>query len=202
MVVRRGDGHGRVYNLTGTITSGTYVNPSWLGEPDTRLNLAADASGFVVSLPGGSSEQYDPNGRLLNEKSADGRTTTYAYDANGRLESVTGPFGHQLRFTYDANGRVSTLTNPNGQVVSYAYTDTRLTRVTQPDNSARIYHYENASFPNHLTGISLDNGAGQVRRLSTYAYDATGPHPARRYRSHPQRSSASPHATQTTVTDG
>ncbi len=208
MVVRRGDGHGRVYNLTGTITSGTYVNPSWLGEPDTRLNLAADALGFVVSLPGGSSEQYDPNGRLLNEKSADGRTTTYAYDASGRLETVTGPFGHQLRFTYDTNGRVATLTDPIGQVITYTYNGANLTRVTYPDNTARIYHYENTAFPNHLTGISLDSGAGNVRRLSTYAYDSNGKATLTQYadtgNGGPQEKFSFTYnsATQTTVTDG
>jgi len=38
------------------------------------------------------------------------------------------------------------------------------------DNPKRTYHYEDTRFPNHLTGVTDENGD----RYSTFAYDAEG----------------------------
>ena len=146
----------------------------WQAEADSRLRLTQDVDGYTLTLLSGVTERYDLNGRLVLDTDLNGRVTTYTHGTDGLLTTVTGPFGHRLTFTYATNYRIATVTDPAGQTYSYAYTGNRLTKVTYPDNTARIYHYEYAPFPNHLTGISLDNGQGSVRRLSTYAYDSTG----------------------------
>ena len=62
-----------------------------------------------------------------------------------------------------------------GQVTSYSYdTNNNLIRVSYPDATAKLYHYENTSFVNALTGMSYVDAAGGVSRYSTYAYDSNG----------------------------
>ena len=43
-----------------------------------------------------------------------------------------------------------------------------------PDGSAKLYHYEDVTFPHHLTGISYVNSTGTVSRYATFAYDVNG----------------------------
>ena len=166
LVVRNGTGRGEPFTKT--------AEGGWQAEADSRLRLTQDVDGYTLTLLSGVTERYDLNGRLVLDTDLNGRVTTYTHGTDGLLTTVTGPFGHRLTFTYATNYRIATVTDPAGQTYSYAYTGNRLTKVTYPDNTARIYHYEYAPFPNHLTGISLDNGQGSVRRLSTYAYDSTG----------------------------
>ena len=42
--------------------------------------------------------------------------------------------------------------------------------MTYPDATVRIYHYEDMAYPNHLTGITDENGD----RFATFTYDADG----------------------------
>jgi len=46
--------------------------------------------------------------------------------------------------------------------------------VDYPDNTAKIYHYENSDFSHHLTGISYVDTSGITSRYATYTYDANG----------------------------
>ncbi len=174
VVVRRGTGRGEMWSNT---------NTGWTGDADSTLQFAQDATGYTLTRANNDSERYDLNGKLVSETTAAGLTTQYAYDTNGRLETVTGPFGHTLTFAYQpTNGRLDTLTDSAGNVYRYGYTTQGssyvLSEVTYPDetpgnttdNPKWIYHYENASFPNHLTGITDENGD----RFATFAYDANG----------------------------
>ncbi|OGI40901.1 MAG: hypothetical protein A2140_08115 [Candidatus Muproteobacteria bacterium RBG_16_62_13] len=199
MQLRRPDGYGEPFTCP---TSGACS-----GDSDTQMLLSKDTTGYTLTVRDNATERYDLNGRLVSEKDASGRTTSYAYDANGRLYTVTGPFGHKLTFSYNP-GVWSTLTDPAGQVITYGYdVNKNLIRVTYPDTTAKLYHYENTSFPNHLTGISYVDASGTVTRLSTYAYDTTG---KAILTQHAQTDNGSPQekftlnynsATQTTVTD-
>jgi RHS repeat-associated protein len=117
-------------------------------------------------------ENYNPiNGRLLSITKA-GLTTTLQYDANLRLIKVVNPFGRTLSYTWDVNyGRISTITLPDGNTIGYGY-DARNNLVSTrfADNSVRQYVYENASFPNAMTGVIDEAG----RRRLTWSYDASG----------------------------
>jgi YD repeat-containing protein len=61
-------------------------------------------------------------------------------------------------YSYDANNNLVSVTYPDA------------TPADTTDNPKRTYHYENASFPNALTGITDENG----NRFATWSYDAQG----------------------------
>ncbi len=145
------------------LASGAYISLSGSG---TRV--AQVGTQWVATLSNGSEEIYSSTGRLEQLKDAAGRTTTLSY-TNNRVSLITGPFGHTLQLAY-TNGLLASVVDPAGQSIAYEYTNGNLTKVTYQDTSFRVYHYENTTFPHHLTGITDENG----NRYSTYAYDATG----------------------------
>ncbi|MCR4348193.1 MAG: DUF6531 domain-containing protein, partial [Sulfuricaulis sp.] len=198
--IRQESGRGEPFRCTNYICS---------GDADTALTLTQDTTGYTLTLRGGggATERYDTTSKLLSETSPTGQATAYGYDTNGRLTTVSSAFGHILTFGYNTSGHVATVTDPTGQVISYSYDTNNLTRVDCPDATAKLYHYENTSFPNHLTGISHVDAGGVTTRYSTYAYDTNG---KATLTQHAQTDNGSPQerftlnydsATQTTVTD-
>ena len=170
LVVRVADGSGEPWVLTST---------GWQGDADSDIELNDTGSGYTVTRADGHTESYDYLGRLIDETTASGRITTYQYGVNGRLAAVTNHFGQTLTITEDANGHIDTITDSSNQVYRYAYdVNDNLVSVTYPDetpgndtdNPTRTYHYEDANFPHHLTGITDENGD----RYATFAYDSTG----------------------------
>ncbi len=171
----------------------------WRGDADSKISLTQNSSGYALASPDGAVERYDSAGRLSSATDRNGKTTTYTYDSNGKLRTVVGPFGHTLTFGHDTNGRLVSVTDPAGGVIRYSYdTHGNLTQVTYADGSSRSYHYENTSFPHHLTGITDETGA----RFATYAYDGTGKAIATEHAGGQERFTLRyDSATQTTVTD-
>lgn len=89
----------------------------------------------------------------------------------GVLVCVSDTQGRQINFSYDASGRISKFADPAGLVTQYGLdASNNLSSVTYPDGSVRRYLYENAGFPNHLTGITDENG----NRYATYGYNGSG----------------------------
>jgi RHS repeat-associated protein len=150
-------------------------NGQWVTDSDIRLKLVETSTEFVLTLLDGTTEHYHRGtGSLLYEIHQNGQRVSHQ-QVGGRTESVTGPFGHVLAIGYDTSGRVSTITDPANQAVRYGYdANNNLTRVDYPDSTAKLYHYENPSFPNHLTGVSYIEADGTTYRYATYAYDANG----------------------------
>ena len=157
----------------------TKTGGTWSGDADSDFILTENASGFTVTRQNGDVEQYDTSGNLVSETDTKGKTTVYAYDGNNQLITVTNHFGQSLSFTYDANGHLETATDASGAVYTYEYdANDNLVAVIYPDttpidnsdNLRRTYHYEKVDYPNHLTGITDENGD----RYATYAYDAEG----------------------------
>src|SRR5690606_11178396 len=65
---------------------------------------------------------------------------------------------------------VSSVTAPNGKIYSYAYSGGYLSSVTYPDGLGVVtYHYEDASQPGGLTGVSVSGV-----RHSRYSYYPDG----------------------------
>jgi YD repeat-containing protein len=126
--------------------------------------------------------QFDAAGKLLTVTQRNGWVKTYTYGitgtSTGMLTAVTNRFGRSLSFQYNAAGQLSSVTAPDGRIVSYAYDGTaataRLTTVNYPGlaggTAGKSYLYENAVYPQLLTGIIDENGS----RLATYAYDSQG----------------------------
>ncbi|MBI3898508.1 MAG: RHS repeat protein [Gammaproteobacteria bacterium] len=154
------------------------------GDPDTDLVLVRDATGYTLTYPDGSVDRYRGTSDLviapiISTTDRVGRVTTYTYDSADKLLTITGPFGHTLQFTYEATGKLATVTDAATRITRYYYdTQNNLIRVMYPDDNANnaevLYHYENAAFPHHLTGISYKDTTGVITRYSTYTYDTNG----------------------------
>ena len=120
------------------------------------------------------------DGRLTKLTTAAGFTRDLEYDPDtGFLLSVTYPAGVKLRFGHDGYGRITSMVDLNGAVTKYEYdAKSNLATIIYPDdtpaddadNPRKQYHYENAGFPNHLTGITNENNV----RVVTYGYDQYG----------------------------
>ena len=156
----------------------TLVNGQWTGEADVlgRLTEQKDAGGATIGwqykdLETDQTELYSAQMRLLSITNRSGLVQSYQYDSSGNVQSITDSFGRSLQYTYTASGQIQTLTDPAGQVYSYNYTPGgRVQSVTYPDTKVRQYVYENALFPNALTGITDENGT----RFATWSYDTIG----------------------------
>lgn len=118
----------------------------------------------------GRTYNFSNAGVLTGEVSAGGRSLFgYTWSA-GRLQTITSAGGATITLGW-TSGRVTTVTDPAGKVWTYAYNaNGMLASVTGPGSPAdvRSYHYENASDPTLLTGVSI-NGV----RKTSYAYDAS-----------------------------
>ena len=110
-----------------------------------------------------------------------GAKRSYFRDAQDRISLITNHLGQNLEYTYyeDGSDRIRTITALGARVFRYAYdSNDNLTRVYYPDdtpndendNPFKEYHYEDALFPNHLTGITDERG----NRYATYTYKDNG----------------------------
>ena len=119
----------------------------------------------------GDIEDYNAEGKLLSITATNGMKQELFYDAStGLLSSVKDSTGRELLFAYTGN-QLSSVTVDGNKTTSYAYNSLGLiTTVTRPDNTTRIYHYEDSRFPTALTGITDERG----KRYATWAYDAQG----------------------------
>lgn len=116
-------------------------------------------------------ETYDLNGRLLTLQTPQGTTQTLSYSGNGRLVRVDTTTGESIVFAYGANGQVETMTDHTGRVWGYQYTaNGSLQYINNPDATTKQFHYENATFPHAMTGITDERGI----RYATYEYDSKG----------------------------
>ena len=156
----------------------TKSNNLWSGDADSDFSITEDISGFTLTKANGATEKYNLDGRIESETDTNGNQTTYTYNVSDQLTQVSNHYGHSIPFTY-VNSKLSTVTDSDGAVVSYEYdANNNLSDVIKPDqtpvnssdNPRTTYHYEDTSFPNHLTGITDENGD----RYATYAYDANG----------------------------
>lgn len=163
VAVRFGNGRELLYTQT--------LVGLWHNDPDIRIHLSKDATGYTLFYPDGSTDRFGLTGLRTRHTNSLGQVTTFGYTATGALSSITGPFGHKLTLTYDGAGHLSTLTDPAGQNTTYAYdAKANLTKVTYPGGKYRSCRYEDSRFPHQLTGILDETGT----RFATFAYNAIG----------------------------
>ena len=149
-----------------SIQAGALVPPA-----GTTLRLQQTTGGFELTDAADSVETYDNDGNLLSIRRRSGIVHTLTYDGAGRLSAVADSFGHSIGLAYDGQGRLNQVTAPDLHTLQYAFdTAGRLFTATNTDGSVRTYVYENASFPNALTGL-IDESH---ERYSTWTYDAQG----------------------------
>lgn len=118
----------------------------------------------------GAIELYSEDGKLLSitDKTVE---QSLIYDSvSGLLSRVQDSTGHSLNFTY-VNNQLASVTTDDNKTTSYTYNTLGLiTDVKRPDNTHRLYHYEDSRFPTYLTGITDERGV----RYATWQYDAQG----------------------------
>jgi RHS repeat-associated protein len=164
-----------------TITSGEGYVRSFGKAPGATTWSASNSVDTLVQEPSGtwtyrradddSTLSFDGSGRLRVAIDRNGWVTTYNYDGAGQLSTVTNGFGRTLVFGYNGAGQLTTVATPDGRFIAYAYDSTgRLVSVLYPDGKGRNFVYENASFPQGLTGIFDEAGV----RWGTFAYDSQG----------------------------
>jgi hypothetical protein len=152
------------------------TNGVWQGDADSDFLISEVTDGFLLTKTNGALERYNLEGQLSSQADTNGHQTQFEYNDDNQLINVTHHYGHQISFTY-LNGNVATVTDTLGAVYAYEYLNGNLVAVVFPDatgdatdNPRKIYHYEDASHPNHLTGITDENG----NRYATFAYNANG----------------------------
>jgi len=171
----------RVNRPDGKVLKFINYGGSWkANHADITETLTAVGSQWKFKTADDSLEIYNDTGQLLTVTTRDEKITRYTYNANGLLEQVSDPYSRTLFFEYDSSGRLIVLTTPENTQVHYIYDDlsNNLISVIYPDNTpgdlsdnpTKIYHYENIKYPNHLTGITDENGV----RFATWAYNSKG----------------------------
>jgi YD repeat-containing protein len=148
---------------------------AWTSDTIATDTLSDTASGFDYRSTDDSVRRFNTAGKLLTHTQRNGWVTSYTYFATGQLSQITNQFGRSLLLAYNASGQINQVTQPDGKVLRYDYVTgadnvARLSKVTYPDNTFKTYLYENAAFPNALTGVTDENNI----RLATYTYDTQG----------------------------
>ena len=154
----------------------------WVDPFNPEVKLIASGTDWIFTDSNQTKETYNAVGQLITITPSSGRSQTLAYDlATGAggddnsdtLDQVTDAAGRSLTFVYTDNAgqpRLSSATTPDGNVV-YSYdAEGNLNTVAYPDGKGKTYHYEDTSFPHHLTGITDENNI----RFATWAYNANG----------------------------
>lgn len=136
----------------------------------TEVNNSAPIA-WRYTAPNGDIEDYNAAGKLLSITASNGMKQELFYDStSGLLTRVKDSMNRELVFAYAGN-QISSVTVDGNKTTSYAYNSLGLiTAVTRPDNTTRIYHYEDPRFPRALTGITDERN----KRYATWAYDAQG----------------------------
>ncbi|WP_143684922.1 DUF6531 domain-containing protein, partial [Variovorax sp. KK3] len=154
---------------------------TFMKAPGAALWTTGDSADTLASLASGAWTyrraeddavfQFDAGGKLQSRTDRNGWATSYSYDASKRLASVTNAFGRTLAFAYNGAGQLATVTTPDGRVIGYTFDAAgRLSSVAYPDGKSRSFAYENAAYPQALSGISDENGM----RWGSFAYDGQG----------------------------
>ena len=161
-------------------TSGNHSN-GWVRVERSRVKGESTET-FVWQWTSGRQLAFDQAGKLVQIKEPTGEFVSLSYDLAGRLNTVTDPSSRSLKFQYQPQSkRIASIDSPLGLFIYSDKDQTgkpsdNLTQVKQPTTSPlapRIYHYEDARWVSHLTGISAAI-ASAPQRLSTYLYDDEG----------------------------
>ena len=114
--------------------------------------------------------EFNRRGQLRARYFNDGRVLLYEYSRSGRLVIIGDGTGREVEIGYDASGRINRVLQDGHQLLGYRYQQGRLVAVVHADATQRTYHYEDERHPDHLTGITAEDG----RRFGWYAYDDKG----------------------------
>jgi len=154
---------------------------AWVTDADVQYKLSPVLEsgvrvGWLVKAPDNSEERYNLSGQLVAITYPDASAVSLVY-SGGRLSKVQDQQGRTLELTY-VGDLLDSVRLPDGKQVKYGYdAQQRLTSVgfqnndgATPQYDSVTYQYDNASFPNALTGRA-DEAGGQ---FASWTYDTSG----------------------------
>ncbi len=148
------------------------IGQAYEADDDSGDRLVQNGNWTLYSAD--SISTFGADGRLAAKRFPDGTSLTYIYDDSDRLAAVTHSSGRTLEFVYQSNdyeALISSVLVEGIPLATYTYTpQSQVATVTYAGGGVRSYHYENQDFPQHLTGITAEDG----RRYSTFTYDSIG----------------------------
>lgn len=125
---------------------------------------------IIDSLGNGVEEEsatFDTLGRIIEQITASGATTSSTYDANGNLLTTTDPLGNTTTRTYNALNQPVKLVDPLGGVTTYGYdTQGNLTTEVDPRGLTTSTAYD--GFGQEIARTSPDTGT------TTFILDGAG----------------------------
>lgn len=165
-----------------------WATAAWVA-PRLDIDIAFTITGGQarVTQKNGDAWVYGLTGRLNEIQYKSGYTQTLGYTGTNNT-SITDNLGRSLTFAYDARNLLTSMTTPDGKLYKYDYTNLLpdvadsgefilstvihpdSTPATDADNPKTTYHYENATHPYALTGITDERGV----RYATWTYDIKG----------------------------
>jgi RHS repeat-associated protein len=165
VAITTGEGYVRTFGKAAGATTWSASNSA-----DTLVQLSSGSWSYHRA-DDDTTLTFDGSGKLQTEADRNGWVTAYTYNSAGQLASITTGFGRTLAFGYNGAGQLTTITTPDARVIAYAYDSSgRLVSILYPDGKGRNFVYENAAYPQALTGIFDEAGV----RWGTFAYDSTG----------------------------
>ncbi|QTD43825.1 DUF6531 domain-containing protein [Ottowia testudinis] len=114
--------------------------------------------------------KFSADGRLLENLDRSGWAYIFTYTSRNQLASITNAFGRRIEIQLDLAGRLIGIKLPTGDRISYDYLSSGLLSSSTFMGQTNTYLYEDARFPNALTGAVDADG----RRLGTFVYDELG----------------------------
>ena len=149
---------------------------AWITDSDIDLQLTKSNTTWTLTDSDDNIETYSSVTTnlavLVSVQRRNGYIQRLQRDSTGQLMAVTDSYGRKLQFNYQ-NNTLQSVTTVDGGSISYGYDGSnRLASVTYPTDppTTQTYLYENASFPNALTGILDENG----NRYTSWTYDSQG----------------------------
>lgn len=166
-----------VVKSTGAVQRFDLSEGVWIDDSSDEGTLDKLTNGWRYTKYDGTVKTYDEKGNILSIVAQNKLSLEYNY-INGNLSSITDAYGQSISFAYNSDGFVESFTDPDGFVYIFDYLNDNLVSITYPDltpqdisdNPIKKYHYENASFPHALTGLTDEEGI----RFADWTYDEYG----------------------------
>ncbi len=144
----------------------------WTRPANASLSLdsLADNAGYIVSSPNGTRTTYSALGLPVSKEMSYGRTLTYSYK-DDQLTQISDQSGRKISIEHNGRGFISSITVGGGLQWVYDYDElNRLIQVTNPDNTAVQYAYDDDRHPYALTRVIDERGI----ELESNTYDSQG----------------------------
>jgi YD repeat-containing protein len=177
VIAFRGDGRDIKFSRVGVAA------PVFTNRDGDGYVLIKSGATYQLTTPNGAVEVYDVEGRITTASLASGEQLFFTYDRalnpNGARTGNMGRLievaeigsGRKLTFAYTNQSLLASVSDSSGRNVLFGYDSLlNLSTVTFADGKVKTLVYEDANYPNALTGIVDENSS----RFSMFGYNQVG----------------------------